>query len=286
MKIDCIIPQGGTLKYLRKSVESALNQKDFKFNKIIIFNDGGNEEEFKKALDGLTIDIINSQTSVGAGIARNILVEKSVADYIVFLDHDDILLDDYLKTIIPYLDSNYCIQGKRVYIGENEAKHGVKVLIKILPSGFCVKKSTFNKTRGFPSCCSEDLLFFAELEKYSSIKTIDKTLSLYRIHNAMQCQTKYDELLYCYLQLNAYINKTKTGEEITNDYLNNNWRENKSLRRKLTGIKNRAKIQAFYASYLNNNKINIITSLLIPLIITTIVSPFVTLRFIKHILSK
>ena len=45
MKIDCVIPLYNKKNFILNSVNSALNQKINKFNKIIIINDGSTDGE-------------------------------------------------------------------------------------------------------------------------------------------------------------------------------------------------------------------------------------------------
>ena len=99
MKIDCIIPLYNKKNFILNSVNSALNQKLKKFNKILIINDGSTDggdlfidKIFK---NNNNVEIINQNNS-GASEARNKGIKLSEADFVVFLDADDQLHEKYL----------------------------------------------------------------------------------------------------------------------------------------------------------------------------------------------
>ena len=99
MKIDCIIPLYNKRNFILSSVNSAINQKIKKFNKILIINDGSTDggdlfinRMFK---NNNNVEIINQNNS-GASEARNTGIKSSDADFIVFLDADDQLHEKYL----------------------------------------------------------------------------------------------------------------------------------------------------------------------------------------------
>lgn len=100
-KISLIIPVYNAELYLRKTLDSVLNQtyKDFE---VVAINDGSTDsslnilEEYKLKFDKITI--IN-QNNKGIGITRNEGIKAAKGEYISFLDSDDFISNDYLETL-------------------------------------------------------------------------------------------------------------------------------------------------------------------------------------------
>lgn len=101
-KIDLIITVFNKEKYISRALNSALLQYKYKFNKIIVVNDGSTDLSQKVIEDKLknnsNIKLINIQNS-GVSEARNIGTKYSKAEYIVYLDADDELNEQYLFEI-------------------------------------------------------------------------------------------------------------------------------------------------------------------------------------------
>lgn len=99
MRVDCIIPLYNKKNFIQKALNSALNQKKLKFEKIIVINDGstdnGDEVVKKLAVKNSSIKLLN-QKNLGSSVARNNGIKFSKADFIVFLDADDQLHEKYL----------------------------------------------------------------------------------------------------------------------------------------------------------------------------------------------
>lgn len=110
-------------KFLKDSLESALNQSYQNFE-VIILDDGSNDN---------SIDIINSflnykniklitNAHSGAPSARNMVIENAKGDFVVWLDSDDILLQDTLEKYYKVIKQNpVCevIYGNLIVTNEN-----------------------------------------------------------------------------------------------------------------------------------------------------------------------
>lgn len=92
-KISIIVPVFNQEKYIFQCLDSILNQR-YKNIEIIIVNDGSSDgslkiiKEYKK--NNKEIRIVNIKHS-GLSYARNIGIKKSIGEYILFLDSDDLL---------------------------------------------------------------------------------------------------------------------------------------------------------------------------------------------------
>ena len=105
--LDIIIPYYNTPQQTHKlmaKLESQLNERV----RVIIIDDGCNE----KMLDLFNATVIHlPENSGGASVPRNIGLDNSTADYVTFIDSDDIVESDYVDTILAKIDSedfDYC----------------------------------------------------------------------------------------------------------------------------------------------------------------------------------
>lgn len=107
VKISVILTAFNEEKYIRKAIESILNQTLTDFE-LIVVNDGSTDN---------TLDIIHSfdderiklitQDNIGPGASRNKALKEAHGEYIMYLDGDDWYSDDALE--IAYREaSNKC----------------------------------------------------------------------------------------------------------------------------------------------------------------------------------
>ena len=95
--LDIIIPAYNSYDYLVRSLASLSLQKvDFPLN-VIIINDAS-ERNYKKEImlfaDKINIKEIVLDKNSGVGVARQVGLDNSNGDYIVFLDSDDLLYEE------------------------------------------------------------------------------------------------------------------------------------------------------------------------------------------------
>ena len=97
VKISVILPVYNGSKYIKKSIESVLNQTFHDFE-LIIVNDGScdNTLDIITSFNDKRIKIIN-QSNQGPGGARNNALKIAKGNYIMFLDSDDWYSTDALE---------------------------------------------------------------------------------------------------------------------------------------------------------------------------------------------
>ena len=161
-KVSIIIPCYNHGDYLNDAVESALDQtlQDFE---VIIVNDGSTDASTIKqinAYDNPLIKVINIDNS-GVSTARNTGIEKARSPYILPLDADDKIGNNYCKYAVDILDKNssvgivYCQAGN---FGKKDGKWDLpKFSIQrmlsaniIFSAGF-FRKSDWEKVGGYNS---------------------------------------------------------------------------------------------------------------------------------------
>lgn len=100
--VSIIIPIYNSEKYLHKCLDSVLNQS-FRNFELILVNDGSKDNSAIICVDyekrDNRIKVIHKQNE-GVSKARNIGISVSSGDYIVFIDSDDVVGKDYLKTLL------------------------------------------------------------------------------------------------------------------------------------------------------------------------------------------
>lgn len=91
MKISCIVPVYNVEKYLKKCLDSILNQS-FKDFELIIVDDGSTDNSSIICDEYLNIDnrvkVIHKENG-GLSDARNRGIEEAIGDYLIFIDSDD-----------------------------------------------------------------------------------------------------------------------------------------------------------------------------------------------------
>jgi len=107
VEVSVIIPFYNHGEYIRETVESVLTQK-FQDFELIIVNDGSTDEDSIKTLEKIShqkISIFHIKNQ-GVCAARNYGFKKSSGKYLLFLDADDKISDDFILDAVPILERN------------------------------------------------------------------------------------------------------------------------------------------------------------------------------------
>lgn len=235
IKLSIIIPVYNAEMYLIECIERIRNQR-FCDYEVILINDGSSDnskvicERYEK-LD-CRFKLIN-QKNQGVSKARNEGIKKAVGDYILFIDSDDYIENDFLNTIINNLEDtqllcygyNKLYKTKKVPIILNEnidRKENVEyeILFGENIGGFLWNKifkreiiinNNLNFSENIFYC--EDLLFVVKyLQCIKKAKYINKIGYYYRMRKN-SASGKFQTLKNCSV-LNAF-------EEIIKLYNNN-----------------------------------------------------------------
>jgi glycosyltransferase involved in cell wall biosynthesis len=92
-------------KYVAEAIQSALNQDCDQRLEIIVVDDGSSDETVKVASRFAGVTVI-SKANGGQSEARNVGIARATGDYLVFLDHDDILVPGSFHINARFLDRN------------------------------------------------------------------------------------------------------------------------------------------------------------------------------------
>ena len=108
-EVTVIVPVYNSEKYIKKCIESILNQTFKKFE-LLIINDGSKDnsqkiiEEYQKK-DPERIVIVN-QENKGVSITRNEAIKMANGKYLMFIDNDDYIDKDYIETFVNAIKEN------------------------------------------------------------------------------------------------------------------------------------------------------------------------------------
>jgi len=100
-----VIPLYNKEKHVKETIETVLNQT-FQNFEIVVVNDGSTDGSAKivETMNDSRIRLIH-QENTGVSVARNRGIQETKADYIAFLDADDIWLPEFLQTIYELIQN-------------------------------------------------------------------------------------------------------------------------------------------------------------------------------------
>ncbi len=206
MKISVIVPIYNTEKYLRKCLESLVNQT-FKDIEIICVNDGSRDaslsilQEYQAKYDN--IKIIN-QENQGLSVARNVGIKASYGEYIGFVDSDDWVDLDFFEKLYSAIARNDCdiatatiirkrplSQKYRVYYAEEKIYAALEDKIKVCAVPKCCyvwnklyKKDLIKDIAFKENVFFEDMLWTPHvLLKSDKLVTVCGASYYYRVNN-------------------------------------------------------------------------------------------------------
>lgn len=141
--ISVIVPVYNSEKYISKCIEAIINQT-YKNLEIILIDDGSKDksEEICKKYQEKFKEIIkcHSIPNSGPSKARNYGIDNAKGKYLIFLDSDDIIENDYIEKMLEHIQ-NYDL----VICGYNLIKVDKKENIKInMPTQIIDKENMIN----------------------------------------------------------------------------------------------------------------------------------------------
>lgn len=225
VKVSVVIPIYNTENYLSGCVDSVLKQT-YNNIEVLLIDDGSKDNSLRIAKNYAAIDSrirVFHKKNGGVSSARNLGIEKSTGEYIVFVDSDDEIEKQYVETLLSDVFSNRMIMCGIV----NEYKNGKKTIISSASldktnfrfymyadnavGGFCCNK-IYNKkiisSNNISFNCAikncEDMLFNAQYSKY--IDSFDyKKNALYHYRQRSDSATNVSDNIYYKEVISAII---------------------------------------------------------------------------------
>lgn len=111
MKLSIIVPMYNVEKYIQRCLSSIINNKGFLENcELIVVNDGtkdNSESIARKIIEGLPNTQIIVQENQGLSAARNTGLSRAIGEYVWFIDSDDWIEPDAIKSLMNEIDKEY-----------------------------------------------------------------------------------------------------------------------------------------------------------------------------------
>lgn len=185
MKISVIIPVYNSSTYLRKCLDSVVNQT-LKDIEIIVINDGSTDDSkniIEEYLCKYKNIIFIDQENKGIGKTRNIGIKKATGEYITFVDSDDYIKENMLEEYYKYAKKHNFdlvigsyikkINNKEIIFENNKFKTGnVKTTPQIL---YLIEYGPWAKLYKRETLINNNI-YFDEKRKYEDMPFVSKAL--------------------------------------------------------------------------------------------------------------
>lgn len=216
-KVSIVVPVYNVDKYLKQCLNSILNQSYVDWECIVI-DDGSTDLSWKICDNFARKDHrfrVIHQKNQGVSKARNVGIESAKGEFLVFVDPDDYINDDYLTALIneqkrsdadvvqAYIDlntdnykaSHTIIQNSFIFVKSlSNRKISLKTKSSIIDTIAILRPSSWGylfkyeiwKTLRFPEGINNGEDLFSVLEvlcNAESIESTDYAIYYYRIHN-------------------------------------------------------------------------------------------------------
>lgn len=110
-KVSVIVPVYNVETYLRDCLDSLLAQTiDHELMEVLLINDGSTDSSLKickEYAELFSMFKVFSQENAGVSTARNLGIKNAVGKYIMYLDSDDILTPETVKSVTDFFDIKY-----------------------------------------------------------------------------------------------------------------------------------------------------------------------------------
>lgn len=128
MKLSIIIPVYNCENYIEECIKSILDKIDFNISELIIINDGStdNTKKLLEKYNNIKNMFIYNNENHGVSYSRNFGILKATGKYIMFVDSDDYLYDNWFVIYDIINTSNYDL----VYLNENQIEYNLYNQIK------------------------------------------------------------------------------------------------------------------------------------------------------------
>ena len=186
IKISIIIPVYNAEKYLKKCIDSVINQ-NVESKEIILVNDGSidNSQEIIDEYVAKYPDMIKAikQENAGQAVARNVGIENASGEFLAFLDSDDYLEENSYQLALNKAECDdldiVCFDYYEIINGKKEEKQHYflntddvvrkYIVSETSPCNRIVKRKIFidNNVRFLEDKIYEDLATIPTLAKYT-----------------------------------------------------------------------------------------------------------------------
>jgi len=247
-KVSIIIPCYNDGNFLPDVLGSIVPETMQYPTEVLVVNDGSTNEETLEILDGITIEHphvrVLHKPNGGLSSARNFGVSKSIGEFILPLDSDDLLEPDFVnaaaKHLIDHPDSDIVFGNRRHFQDEDKvwiANYDPiqQVYVNQLPATAMYRRTTFEKIGGYDESMKlgyEDWEFWLHaMSKGCRFHKLEMISYHYRIRKESMVRSV---TVQHHDQITRYI-RIKHLDFVTTNYI--------GLRRELYEVKNNYRVQ-------------------------------------------
>ncbi len=177
-KVSIIVPVYNAENSINRCIDSILNQS-YENIELLLINDGSKDKSLQviNQYNDKRIIIIDKKNE-GVAKTRNLGIKKATGKYIMFIDNDDFIDEDYVKTYVDDISTKDCdlviggyrrvnTSGKVLFYKKPENYEWTKYIImapwaKIFNREFLLK----HKVQFLDYCIGEDVYFMLSLFSY------------------------------------------------------------------------------------------------------------------------
>jgi hypothetical protein len=219
-QVSVVLPVWNGERYLRAAIESVLAQ-DFPDFELIVIDDGSTDgtAEILRSFTGEPRLIVRTQPNAGIVGARNAGLRAAGAEFIAFLDADDIALPGRLSKQLAFLRAHPEVAAVGTAITHISAE-GVVLRTQVFPSGarrtaaalriscalaqpsVMLRREAALGVGGYRETFrqgAEDYDLWLRLSERHAMDNLPEALTLYRIHGASATQTYASEQAFAAL---------------------------------------------------------------------------------------
>jgi len=251
-EISIIVPVYNVEKYIRRCIDSILNQSFDNFE-LILINDGSTDKSGEicdlYAKYDARIKVIHKDNS-GVSAARNLGINEAKGKYVQFIDPDDWIEKDLLRNVYRIIEQE---KSDIVFCGIKRESFVSGNIIEKIASEKLVNSININKNHDAINLLKEDLFGYTccKLFKLSIIKK--NNILFYE-----QLSLAEDEKFTC--DYYSYVNKISIMRKAYYHYIIYGNERNTLIKCKINSIFNKDVIFDSWVKCLSNNLKDIITN--------------------------
>ena len=193
--VSVIVPYYKNKKFIKKTINSILNQSYQQFEILLIYDDTSKDDlqYIKKNFTNKKIKLLINRENLGVAKSRNIAIKKSQGKFIAFLDSDDFWKKDKLKKQIKFmndysLDFSYTayniLNNKKMFKKEVPHKIEYKDLLKKCDIGLStvIIRRNLLKFGYFPNLKTQEdfALWLRYARNFVNLMGINDALTIWR----------------------------------------------------------------------------------------------------------
>lgn len=202
MKISVIVPVFNSSKYISRCIESVLNQTYNNFE-LILVDDGSVDDSLSILKEYARKDKrikVFTQKNSGPGVARNLGIAKATGDYIVFVDSDDYIDEEYFDLLskkdddVVFIDVNQVNEKFEMISEEHISIYASK------PKDYIIRSQLTGKIPwgGVRKAVKRVLLANNHI-KYSDLQIGEEALYSFLVLNNAKSFSFIDKAVYSYV---------------------------------------------------------------------------------------